>query len=294
VAADLLAALEHERPVQIAGVINAYTAMLAERAGFRALYLSGSGVATASFGLPDLALTSLTEVAEETRRISGVTDLPILVDADTGWGGPMMVERTVIELGRAGAAAVQIEDQITEKRCGHRPNKRLIDAAVMEVKIAAAAAARRDPLLRIVARTDALTVTGRPDAVERAQRYAAAGADVIFLEAAQELADYTAVRDAVSLPVLANMTEFGRTPLYTSQELAGAGVGFALYPLSAHRAMAAAALAVFEAIRADGSQRAVLDLMQTRAELYEVLDYHEWEARMDRYAELLPDSTLPT
>lgn len=291
--ADLLSTLEDERPVQIAGVVNAYSAMLAERAGFRALYVSGSGVATASFGLPDLGLTSLTEVAEDTRRIAGATDLPILVDADTGWGGPMMVERTVRELGRAGAAAIQIEDQVTEKRCGHRPNKRLIDPELMEAKVRAAANARPEPAFRIVARTDALAVTGREDAIARARRYAAAGADVLFLEAPENLSDYQAISAAAPVPVLANITEFGRTPLFTVAELAAAGVSFALYPLSAHRAMAAAATAVFDAIRAGGTQQGVLETMQTRDELYQVLDYQRWEGRMDRYAELLGEAPLP-
>jgi methylisocitrate lyase len=285
--ADLLATLEAgERVVQIAGVPNAYVGLLAERAGFRALYLSGSGIATAAFGLPDLALTSLTEVAEETRRLSGATALPILVDVDTGWGGPLMVERTVRELSRAGAAAIQIEDQVTEKRCGHRPRKRLVGAALMEAKLDAAVGARPDSTFRIVARTDALAVDGLDAAVERSVRYEAAGADVIFLEAAAELADYQAVAKAVTIPVLANITEFGQTPLFTVDELSRAGVSFALYPLSAFRVMNAAATEVLTAIRRDGGQAGVLDRMQTRAELYEVLEYDTWEQRMDRYAGL--------
>lgn len=284
VTSDLLAALRHETPVQIAGVINAYTAMLAERAGFHALYLSGSGVATAAYGLPDLGLTSLTEVAEETRRVTAATGLPVVVDADTGWGGPLMVERTVRELGRAGAAAIQLEDQITEKRCGHRPNKHLIDASLMEEKLTAATQSKPNEAFCVIGRTDAIAVEGVAAAIERSQRYAAAGADVIFLEAPRALDDYRTVVDAVDVPVLANATEFGQTPLFTVDELRSAGVAFVLYPLSAFRAMSAAALEVFTAIRRDGTQRAVLDGMQTRAELYDVLDYQSWEARVDGYA----------
>lgn len=284
--ADLLRVLDSENPAQIAGVINAYAAMLAERAGFQALYLSGSGIATAAFGLPDLALTSLTEVVEETRRVTNVSDLPLLVDVDTGWGGPIMVERTVRDLANAGAAAIQLEDQVTEKRCGHRPNKRLIAPETMEAKLTAAVYARPDESFRIVGRTDAIAVDGLDAAIERSARYAAAGADILFLEAPGSLADYEAVVAAVDVPVLANITEFGQTPLFTVDELRSAGVSFALYPLSAFRAMSRAATEVFAAIRSDGSQQRVIDQMQTRAELYEVLDYQNWEDRMDTYAGL--------
>jgi methylisocitrate lyase len=279
-AATRWSALE-EAPVQVAGVINAYTAMLAERAGFPALYLSGSGVATASFGLPDLGLTTLTEVAEETRRITAVTSLPLLVDADTGWGPPPMVERAVRELERAGAAAVQLEDQVAEKRCGHRPNKRLADRAEMEERIAAAVSARVSPAFAVVGRTDALAVEGLDAAVKRARSYVAAGADIIFLEGAGELRQYAAVAAATGAPVLANLTEFGVTPLFTVAELAAAGVSLALYPLSAFRAMSAAAAAVFAAIRADGTQARAVPGMQTRAELYDVLGYEARERQAD-------------
>jgi methylisocitrate lyase len=268
-------------PVQIAGVINAYTAMLAERAGFPALYLSGSGVATASFGLPDLGLTTLTEVAEETRRITAVTALPLLVDADTGWGPRPVVERAVRELERAGAAAIQLEDQVADKRCGHRPNKRLADSAEMEERIAAAVSARVCPEFAVVGRTDALAVEGLDAAVERAGRYVAAGADIIFLEGAGEPGQYAAVAEATGAPVLANLTEFGVTPLFTVGELVAAGVSLALYPLSAFRAMSAAAIRVFDAIRTDGTQAALLPEMQTRAELYEILDYESQEGQAD-------------
>jgi methylisocitrate lyase len=270
-----------EAPVQVAGVINAYTAMLAERAGFRALYLSGSGVATASFGLPDLGLTTLTEVAGEARRIAAVTSLPLLVDADTGWGPEPMVERAVRELERAGAAAIQLEDQVAEKRCGHRPNKRLAEAAEMAGRITAAVSARASSDFAVVARTDALAGEGLNATVSRARSYAEAGADIIFLEGAGELRQYSAVAAATGVPVLANLTEFGVTPLFTVAELAAADVSFALCPLSAFRAMSAAAVRVFAAIRADGTQAAVLSEMQTRAELYDVLDYEARERQAD-------------
>lgn len=277
----LWSALEAERPVQVVGVVNAYSAMLAERAGFRALYLSGSGVATASFGLPDLGFTTLSEVAEDTRRVTAATDLPLLVDADTGWGLAPMVERTVRELERAGAAAVQLEDQVLEKRCGHRPNKQVVAVEVMEDRVAAAVAARREASFAVVARTDAIAVTGLDDALARIARYVAAGADVIFLEAAGSLEEYAQAAKVAGVPILANLTEFGQTPLFGLDELRDAGVSFALYPLSSFRAMSAAAVRVFEAIRRDGTQAAVMDAMQTRAELYDVLDYESYERRMD-------------
>lgn len=278
----LWSALEAERPVQVVGVVNAYSAMLAERAGFRALYLSGSGVATASFGLPDLGFTTLGEVAEDTRRVTGATELPLLVDADTGWGLAPMVERTVRELERAGAAAVQLEDQVLEKRCGHRPNKQVVAVEVMEDRVAAAVAARRDPSFAVVARTDAIAVHGLDDALDRITRYVTAGADVIFLEAASSLEQYAQAAKVAGVPILANLTEFGQTPLFGLDELRDAGVSFALYPLSAFRAMSAAAVQVFESIRRDGTQAGVIDAMQTRAELYDVLDYESYERRMDQ------------
>lgn len=271
-------------PVQVAGVVNAYCAMLAERAGFPALYLSGSGLATASFGLPDLGLTTLTEVAEETRRITAATQLPLLVDADTGWGPPLMVERTVRELERAGAAGIQLEDQVQEKRCGHRPNKRLAEPAEMEERIAAAVSARGSAGFAVVGRTDALADEGLDAVLERTRGYAAAGADIIFLEGAGELREYTAVAEATGIPVLANLTEFGVTPLFRADELAAAGVCFALYPLSAFRAMSAAAMRVFTAIRTEGTQAAVVPEMQTRAELYDILGYEAYEQRADEHA----------
>ncbi|HLY82371.1 MAG TPA: methylisocitrate lyase [Acidimicrobiales bacterium] len=274
-------ALDVERPVQVVGVVNAYTAMLADRAGFRALYLSGSGVATASFGLPDLGFTTLTEVAEDTRRVTSATDLPLLVDADTGWGPPAMVERAVRELEKAGATGVQLEDQVLEKRCGHRPNKRLAAPEVMEARVTAAAAARSVPSFAVVVRTDALAVGGLDQALERIKRYVAAGADVIFLEAAGSLDEYAEAAKVAGVPILANLTEFGVTPLFTLDELRDAGVSFALYPLSAFRAMSAAAARTFEAIRRDGTQADVVGDMQTRADMYDVIDYETYERRMD-------------
>ncbi len=276
------AAMAAERPLQIVGVINAYSALLAARAGFRALYLSGAGVANAAFGLPDLALTTLSEVAEETRRITAACSLPLLVDIDTGWGGALMIARTIRELIGAGAAAIQIEDQIQAKRCGHRPNKAVVSMAEMVDRLKAVLDARSDNGLVVVARTDAVAVEGLDAAVERACAYAEAGADVIFAEAVTSLDDYRRFATSVPAPILANLTEFGLTPLFTTAELAEAGVGLALYPLSAFRAMSAAALRTYESIRRDGTQRSVLDSMQSRSELYEVLGYHAYEQQLDR------------
>jgi methylisocitrate lyase len=273
--ARLRAAIEAERPLQVVGVVNAYAAMQAERAGFRALYLSGAGVANHSLGLPDLGVTNLGDVVTDTMRITAATDLPLLVDIDTGWGHAFTIDRAVRELERAGAGGVQIEDQAGAKRCGHRPNKQVVDAAEMVDRVRAAVAARRDPEFAIVARTDA------PDAPERARAYEAAGADVIFAEAQTTLEDYRRVVEAVSIPVLANLTEFGLTPLFTLQELRDAGVAIALYPLSASRAAARAAEQVYVAIRTQGTQRSVVELMQTRDELYEVLDYLRFERAID-------------
>jgi methylisocitrate lyase len=275
-------ALELERPLQIVGAVSAFAAMLAARAGFRAIYLSGAGVANSAFGLPDLAITTLNDVAEEARRITAACDLPLLVDADTGFGGAFNIARTCRELARAGAAGLHLEDQVQSKRCGHRPGKQLVPAAEMCDRLKAALDARTDAAFVIMARTDAHAVEGMPAALARAQAYVAAGADMIFAEAITTLAEYRQFTAAVPVPVLANITEFGRTPLFSAQELGQAGVRLALYPLSAFRAMSLAAQQVYGSIRQDGTQRAVLDRMQTRAELYAVLDYHAYEERLDR------------
>ena len=277
----LLAALQRERPLQIAGAVNAYAALLAQDAGFRALYLSGSGVASACFGLPDLAMTTLSEVAAETRRITAATELPLLVDVDTGFGDGLGITRMVREMTQAGAAAVHLEDQVAAKRCGHRPGKALVSGAEMEERIAAAVAARGDGDLLLMARTDALAVEGADAAVERARAYAAAGADAIFFEAARELREYARVAAAVAVPVLANMTEFGVTPLFTLAQLRDHGVAMVLYPLTAFRAMSRAAQRVYRTLRAEGAQHAVLSELQPREELYRVLNYAAYEQRMD-------------
>ena len=279
--ARLWAALEQERPLQVAGAVNAYSALLAERAGFRALYLSGAGVANASFGLPDLGITSLNDVCEDVRRIAGATELPLLVDADTGWGAAFNIARTCAELIRAGAAGMHLEDQVQAKRCGHRPGKALVPSAEMADRIKAAVDGRTDEEFVIMARTDAHAVEGQAAAVERAHAYVEAGADMIFAEALATLAEYREFTTAVEAPVLANITEFGRTPLFTVDELREAGVGLVLYPLSAFRAMSKAALAVYTELRQAGTQKGIVDLMQTRTELYEVLGYHEYERKLD-------------
>ena len=277
----LLAALKRERPLQIAGAVNAYAALLAQDAGFRALYLSGSGVASACFGLPDLAMTTLSEVAAETRRITAATELPLLVDVDTGFGDGLGITRMVREMMQAGAAAVHLEDQVAAKRCGHRLGKALVSGAEMEDRIAAAVAARGDGDLLLMARTDALAVEGPDAAVERARAYAAAGADAIFFEAARKLREYARVAAAVAVPVLANMTEFGVTPLFTLAQLRDHGVAMVLYPLTAFRAMSRAAQRVYRTLRAEGAQHAVLSELQPREELYRVLNYAAYEQRMD-------------
>jgi len=274
-------ALEAEKPLQVVGTINAYSALLAEKAGFRAIYLSGAGVANASFGLPDLAMTTLGDVCEDIRRISYATELPLLVDADTGWGGAFMIGRTVREMIRAGAAACHIEDQVGIKRCGHRPGKALVDTAEMADRIKAAVDGRTDAKFTIMARTDAHAVEGQQAALDRSAAYVEAGADMIFAEALTTLEEYEQFTTAISVPVLANLTEFGQTPMFTTEELAGAGVSLALYPLSAYRAMSKAAEAVYATLRKDGTQKAVIDDMQTRDELYEVLGYHEYEDKLD-------------
>ena len=274
-------ALDAERPLQVVGTINAFSALLAERAGFRAIYLSGAGVANASFGLPDLGITSLNDVCEDVRRIAGATSLPLLVDADTGWGQAFMIARTVRDLTRAGAAGIHIEDQVQAKRCGHRPGKALVGQDEMVDRIRAAVDARPDPRFVIMARTDAHAVEGQAAALDRAAAYVEAGADMIFAEALNGLDEYRQFTTAIGVPVLANITEFGQTPLFTVQELGDAGVRLALYPLSAFRAMSRAAEAVYASLRGDGTQQAVVDQMQTRAELYEVLGYHEYERKLD-------------
>jgi methylisocitrate lyase len=291
--AQLRRALELERPLQLVGTVNAYCALLAARAGFRAIYLSGAGVANASLGLPDLALTSLEEVCEDVRRISAASALPLLVDADTGWGGALNVARSCTQLIRAGAAGMHLEDQAQAKRCGHRPGKTLVGAAEMCDRIRAAVDARTDPDFIVMARTDAHAVEGQAAAVERAQRYVEAGADMLFAEALTSLAEYRQMCAAVSVPVLANITEFGRTPLFTVEELAQVGVRLVLYPLSAFRAMSRAALEVYRAIRRDGTQRSVVEAMQTRTELYEVLDYEAWERRLEALPGVKPEPESP-
>ncbi len=279
--ARLRSAVERERPLQVVGAINAYTAKLAEKAGFQALYLSGAGVANASFGLPDLGITSQNDVAEDIRRITGATGLPLLVDADTGWGAAFNIARTTREFIRAGAAGMHLEDQVQAKRCGHRPGKALVSKEEMVDRLKAAVDGRTDAEFVIMARTDAHAVEGQPAAVERALAYVEAGADMIFAEALATLGEYREFTRAVAVPVLANITEFGKTPLFTVAELKATGVGLVLYPLSAFRAMSQAALGVYGEIRAKGTQAGVVDRMQTRAELYEVLGYHDYEKKLD-------------
>jgi methylisocitrate lyase len=280
--ARLRAAVKAERPLQVVGAVNAYSAMLAERAGFRALYLSGAGVANASFGMPDLGVTSLNDVCEDARRITQATDLPLLVDADTGWGGAFMIGRTIKELTRAGAAGCHLEDQVQAKRCGHRPGKQLVSSAEMCDRIHAAVDARTDPQFVVMARTDAHASEGAEKSIERALAYVDAGADMIFAEAFGTLKEYAAFTKALGkVPVLANITEFGRTPLFTLRELKSAGIAIALYPLGAFRAMSRAAEEVYGAIRSKGTQKSVVGEMQTRAELYDVLGYAEYERRLD-------------
>lgn len=279
--AKLRQAIKDENPLQIVGTINAYTAMMAEKVGHKALYLSGAGVANASFGLPDLGMTSLNDVCEDIRRITGATDVPLLVDADTGWGGAFNISRTVKEMTRAGAAGFHIEDQVAQKRCGHRPNKEIVTEGEMVDRVKAAVDARIDDQFLIMARTDALQQEGLEAAIERAQACVDAGADAIFAEAVHTLEQYQAFTNALNVPVLANITEFGATPLFNKQELAEVGVEMVLYPLSAFRAMNKAALNVYESILANGDQKAVVDDMQTRAELYEFLNYHAFEQKLD-------------
>ncbi len=276
------AALAANPPLRVVGAINAYCAMMAEKIGHRALYLSGSGVASASYGLPDLGITSLDNVLEDVRRITGASSLPLLVDVDTGWGGAFNIARTTREMIRAGAAAMHIEDQVLQKRCGHRPNKAIVEQGEMVDRIKAAVDARTDAAFVIMARTDAAAVEGMQAALDRACACVAAGADMIFPEAMGSLAEYRQFCEAVKVPVLANITEFGQTPLFTTTELSSAGVALVLYPLSAHRAMAKAAEQVFKALLAEPNQASVLGSMQTRAELYEYLNYHAFESKLDQ------------
>jgi len=279
--ARLRAAVDAERPLQLAGTVNAYSALLAERAGFRAIYLSGAGVANASFGLPDLGMTSLNDVCEDVRRISSATDVPLLVDADTGWGGAFNIAKTCADLIKSGAGGMHLEDQVSAKRCGHRPGKALVPTEEMVDRIKAAVDGRTDPNFVIMARTDAHAVEGQQAAVDRAAKYVEAGADMIFAEALKTLDEYKQFTSTIRVPVLANLTEFGQTPLFSVAELGTVGIRLVLYPLSAFRAMSQAALAVYSAIRKDGTQKNVLNLMQTRAELYDVLGYHDYERKLD-------------
>ncbi len=276
------AALDAESPLQVVGTINAYSALLAQRAGFKALYLSGAGVANASFGLPDLGLTTLNDVAEDVRRITAATDLPLLVDADTGWGQAFMISRTIKELTKAGAAGVHLEDKVQAKRCGHRPGKALVSAEEMADRVKAAVDSRTDQNFVIMARTDAHASEGLQAAIDRAARYVEAGADMIFAEALNKLEEYQAFTSVIKVPVLANITEFGKTPLFTVEELGATGVKLVLYPLSAFRAMSKAAVSVYENLRKNGTQQASIETMQTRTELYEVLNYHSYEQKLDQ------------
>jgi len=274
-------AVASTKPLRVVGAVNAYSAMMAERIGHKALYLSGSGVACASYGLPDLGVTSLDNVLEDARRVTSASSLPLLVDVDTGWGGAFNIARTVKEMIRAQVAAIHIEDQVLQKRCGHRPNKAIVDQAEMVDRIKAAVDARTDSSFVIMARTDAAAVEGMESALERAAACVEAGADMIFPEAMATLEEYRRFCDTVKVPVLANITEFGKTPLFTTTQLASVGVSIALYPLSAHRAMARAAETVFRALLEEPSQESVLPIMQTRAELYEYLNYHAFESKLD-------------
>ena len=277
----LNAAVAAEKPLQLIGAINAYTARMAEATGYKAIYLSGGGVAANSLGMPDLGISSLEDVLIDVRRITDASALPLLVDADTGWGGAFNIARTVRSLAKAGAAGMHIEDQVQTKRCGHRPGKAIVSQGEMVDRVKAAVDARGDDNFVIMARTDALAVEGLNAAIERAQACVEAGADMIFPEAVTDLAMYRQFRTAVKVPILANITEFGATPLYSVQELASANVDIVLYCCGAYRAMNAAALKVYQAIRRDGTQKGVLDLMQTRSELYEFLNYHAYEQKLD-------------
>ena len=274
-------AIREENPLQIVGVINAYAAMLAQRAGFKCIYLSGSGVAAASFGLPDLGITSMDDVLADARRITNASELPLLVDIDTGWGGAFNIARTIREMERVGVAGVHIEDQVAQKRCGHRPNKVIVSVDEMCDRIKAAVDAKADAEFVVMARTDALAVSGLEAVIERVQRFEDAGADAIFAEAMTELGMYREITSQVDIPVLANVTEFGKTPLYSTEDLRSVDIAMALYPLSGFRAMSRAAERMFMSIREKGTQVDDLGSMQTRDELYDVLGYHEFERKLD-------------
>ncbi|MCG7981273.1 MAG: methylisocitrate lyase [Candidatus Thiodiazotropha lotti] len=275
------AAIEQEKPLQCVGAINAYHARLAEASGYRSLYISGGGVAAGSCGIPDLGITTLEDVLTDLRRITDVTELPVLVDIDTGWGGAFNIARTIRNMNKSGAAAVHLEDQVQQKRCGHRPNKAIVSQTEMVDRIKAAVDAKLDDDFVIMARTDALAVEGMQSAIDRACACVEAGADMIFPEAMTELDQYREFVKAVKVPVLANITEFGSTPLFTVDELASAGVSIALYPLSAFRAANAAALNVYQSLRKEGTQQNVVDTMQSRMDLYDYLGYHDFEQKLD-------------
>ncbi|HIE49637.1 MAG TPA: methylisocitrate lyase [Gammaproteobacteria bacterium] len=274
-------ALSNNSPLKIVGTINAYSALLAEKSGHRAIYLSGGGVAASSLGVPDLGITSLQDVLIDVERITNVTEIPLLVDADTGWGGAFNIARTVRSLTNAGAAGLHIEDQVAQKRCGHRPNKEIVTSKEMIDRLKAAVDAKTDQNFVVMARTDALANEGLDSAIERAVAYQEAGADALFPEALTKLDEYIAMSKVLNIPVLANITEFGQTPLFNCQQLKEAGVAMVLYPLSAFRAMSKAAEVVYDEIQKEGSQEKVLDRMQSRDELYEVLDYHSFEKKLD-------------
>lgn len=274
-------ALKDEAPLQIVGAVNAYSAIQAEQAGFSCLYLSGAGVANASFALPDLAMTNLNDVVEDARRITSASLLPLLVDIDVGWGGAFNIARTIKEMQRAGVAAVHMEDQVSEKRCGHRPGKELVDKEEMGDRIKAAVDAKTDQQFVVMARCDALASEGIEGVIERCAYYVECGADAIFAEAMTDLSHYEQIKEAAPVPLLANMTEFGKTDMYHINQFKENGVDMVLYPLSAYRAMSKAAQEVFEAIRRDGTQAKVVDTMQTRDELYETLGYQEYENKLD-------------
>ena len=275
-------ALDSERPLQVVGTINAFTALLAEQASFKAIYLSGAGVANASFGLPDLAMTTVGDVCEDIRRITYATDVPLLVDADTGWGGAFMVNRAIGEIERAGAAGCHLEDQVADKRCGHRPGKVLVQKAEMVDRIKAATDGKTDSQFIIMARTDAHAVEGQQAALDRASAYVEAGADIIFAEALTTLEEYSEFAGEVEVPVLANLTEFGKTPMFTATQLGEVGIRLILYPLSAFRAMSKAAEEVYKTIREEGTARHIIEKMQTREQLYKVLGYKEYESKLDQ------------
>ena len=285
-------AVEHGNPLQIVGTVNAYSAIMAEKVGHKAVYLSGGGVAACSFGIPDLGITTMKDVLEDVYRITDASSLPLLVDIDTGWGGSFNIARCIREMVRAGVAAVHIEDQVMQKRCGHRPNKAIVSQQEMTDRIKAAVDARNDPDFVVMARTDALAVEGMDRAVERAIACVEAGVDMIFPEAVNTLQQYRTFADAVGVPCLANITEFGATPLFTAEQLASAGIKMQLFPLSAFRAMSLAALNLYQQILQTGTQQALVENMQTRMELYDFLDYQKYEQKLDelfaREAEQIP------